>query len=150
VSAAEELLYMLHKLRELRPWPGRLSQKHRPSTQRSSLAYTQSLLSPAESSLMSTPPTLPSQAVDTSLRPAELIADSVKRSSRAHMFHVYSPRCEIASVWRRVPSAWISADRLAVISGVPAEREKEMETATTGRSHDPSSSRSGRRSMGGN
>jgi hypothetical protein len=80
--------------------------------------------------------TLPSQAVDTSLPPAKLIADSVKRSSRAHMFHFYSLLCEIASVPRKAPSAWISADRLTVLSGVPAEKgKKEMETAATGRTH---------------
>jgi len=116
---------------------GRLSQKPRRSTQRSSLVRTPSLLSPVEFSLIFAPP--PSQAVDTSLSPAELIADSVKRTSRAHMFHFYSLLCEIASVPRKAPSAWISADRLAV-SGVPAEKEKkEMESQT----HHPSSSRLG-------
>jgi hypothetical protein len=58
------------------------------------------------------------------------------------MFHFYSLLCEIASVPRKAPSAWISADRLAVLSGVPAEK-KEMETAATGRTHHASSSRSG-------
>ena len=82
--------------------------------------------------------------VDTSLPPTELIADSVKRSSRAHMFHFYSLLCEIASVPRKAQSAWISADRLAVLSGLPAEKEKkETETAATGRAHHPSSSKSG-------
>ena len=87
--------------------------------------------------------TLPSQAVDTSLPPAGLIADSVKRSSRAHMFHFYSLLCEIASVPRKAPSAWISADRLAILSGVPAEKEWEMETAATSRTHYRSNSRPG-------
>jgi hypothetical protein len=60
------------------------------------------------------------------------------------MFHFYSLLCEIASVPRKAPSAWISADRLAVLSGVPAEKEKkEMEAAATGRTHHPSSSRPG-------
>jgi hypothetical protein len=77
----------------------------------------------------------PSQAVDTSLPPPELIADSVKRSSRAHMFHLYSLLCEIASVPRKAPSAWITADRL-VVSGGPAGREKE--TAAAVRTHHPS------------
>lgn len=85
--------------------------------------------------------TLPSSAVDTSLPPAQLIADSVKRSSHAHMFHFYSLLCEIASVPRKAPSAWISADRLAVLSGVPAEKEMEMEAAATGRNPHTSSSR---------
>jgi hypothetical protein len=48
------------------------------------------------------------------------------------MFHFYSLLCEIASVPRKAPSAWIPVDRLAVLSGVPAEKEKkEMETAAT-------------------
>jgi len=80
----------------------------------------------------------------TRLSPAELIVDSVKRSSRAYMFHFYSLLCEIASVPRKAPSAWISADRLAVLSGLPAEKEKkETEPAATGRAHHPSSSRPG-------
>jgi hypothetical protein len=87
--------------------------------------------------------TIPSPAVDTSLPPAELIADSVKRSSRAHMFHFYSLLCEIASVPRKAPSAWISADRLAVLSGAPTEKDMEMEAAATGRTHHTSSSRPG-------
>jgi hypothetical protein len=88
--------------------------------------------------------TFPSEAVDTSLPAAELIADSVKRSSRAHMFHFYSLLCEIASVPRKAPSAWISADRLAVLSGVREEKEKkEVDAARTDRAHDPRSSRPG-------
>jgi hypothetical protein len=56
------------------------------------------------------------------------------------MFHFYSLFCETASVPRKAPSAWISADHLAVLSVVPTEKErKEMETAATGRTHHPSS-----------
>ena len=58
----------------------------------------------------------------------------MKRSSRAHMFHLYSLLCEIASVPRKAPSAWITADRL-VVSGGPAEKE----TAAAVRTHHPSS-----------
>ena len=55
------------------------------------------------------------------------------------MFHFYSLLCEIASVPRKAPSTWISADRLS-LSGVSAEKEKkEMETVATGRAHHPSS-----------
>jgi hypothetical protein len=119
---------------------GRLSQKLRPRTQRSSLVRTQSLLSPVGSSLLFAPPPSPLK-LSTSLPPAKLIADSVKRSSRANLFHFYSPLCEITSVLRKAPSACISADRLAVLSGVPAEEErKEMETAAIGRTHHASSS----------
>jgi hypothetical protein len=83
------------------------------------------------------------EAVDTSLPPAYLIADSVKRSSCAHMFHFCSLLCEIASVPRKAPSAWISEDRLAILSGVPAEKEKEMDAAATDQTLDPRSSRPG-------
>jgi hypothetical protein len=86
------------------------------------------------------------QAVDTSLPPPELIADSVKRSSRAHMFHLYSLLCEIASVPRKAPSAWIASDRLVVASslsgGLAGSKEKE-ESAAAVRTHHPGSSRSG-------
>ena len=58
------------------------------------------------------PPPAP-KAIDASLQPSELIADAVKRSSRAHVFHFYTLLCEIASVPRKAPSAWIAADRLA-------------------------------------
>jgi hypothetical protein len=74
--------------------------------------------------------TLPSQAIDTSLLLAELIAD-----------YLIDREAFIARLLpRKAPSAWISADRLAVLSGVPAEKEEEMETAATGRTHHPSSS----------
>ena len=52
------------------------------------------------------------------------------------MFHLYSLLCEIASVPRKAPSAWISADRLVVFGG-PAGTEKE--TAAAIRTHHPSS-----------
>jgi hypothetical protein len=137
----------LHKLRELQLWPGSLwaalsetpskYAKEQPGTHTTSVVPRGTLTDVRTATLLS-------QAVDTSLPPAELIADSVKRSSRAHMFHFYSLLCEIASVPRKAPSAWISADRLAVLSGVPAEKEKkEMEAAATGRTHHPSSSRPG-------
>ncbi len=61
----------------------------------------------------------------------------MKRSSRAHIFHFYSLLCEIASVSRKVPNAWISADRLTVSPGGPVEKEKKE---TADRTHHPSSS----------
>ena len=77
----------------------------------------------------------PSQAVDTSLPPPELIADSVKRSSRAHMFHhLYSLLCEIASMPQKAPSVWISADRLIVSVG-PAGKEKKETAAAVWTHH---------------
>ena len=71
----------------------------------------------------------------------------MKRSSRAHMFHLYSLLCEIASVPRKAPSAWIAADRLVVASssgGLSASsKEKKEESAAAVRTHHPGSSRSG-------
>jgi hypothetical protein len=105
--------------------------------------YAHNLFCPVGSSLLFAPPPS-SLKLSTSLPPAKLIADSVKRSSRANLFHFYSPLCEIASVLHKAPSACISVDRLAVLSGVPAEKErKEMESAAIGRTHHASSSRRG-------
>jgi hypothetical protein len=141
----EELLYVLHKLRELRLWPGSLwaalSETPSKYAREQPGAHTISFVPHGILTDVCTA-TLTPQAVDTSLPPAELIADSVKRSSRAHMFHFYSLLCEIASVPRKAPSAWVSGDRLAVLSlsGVPAEKEmKEMDAVSTGRAHHPSS-----------
>ncbi len=120
---------------------GPLSQKLRRNTRRSSLVrsplHPHGILTDVHAA------TSPSKAVDTSLSPSELIADSVKRSSRAHVFHFYSLLCEIASVPRKAPSVWISADRLAVSpSDGPAGKEKET-TAETGRSYHPNGNRPG-------
>ncbi|KAI0300723.1 hypothetical protein B0F90DRAFT_1722805 [Multifurca ochricompacta] len=104
----EELLYVLHKLRELRLWPGSLW----------------AALSESPSKYATEQP-----AIDTSLQPSELIADSVKRSPRAHVIHFYTLLCEIASTPRKAPSAWVSADRL-VTSGGAAPTSKDSETAT--------------------
>ncbi|KAI9452204.1 hypothetical protein F5148DRAFT_1237059 [Russula earlei] len=92
----EELLYVLHKLRELRLWPGSLW----------------AALSETPSKYATEQP-----AIDTSLPPSELIADAVKRSTRAHVFHFYTLLCEIASIPRKTPSAWITADRLVAAPG---------------------------------
>ncbi|KAF8267460.1 hypothetical protein EI94DRAFT_1730637 [Lactarius quietus] len=97
----EELLYVLHKLQELRVWPGSLW---------AALSKTPSEYANEQ------PP------VDTSLPASELIADSVRRSSRAHLFHFYALLCEIVSVPRKAPSAWIMAERLATQEGPIAVR----------------------------
>ena len=65
------------------------------------------------------------EAIDGSLPPSGLIADAVKRSPRAHMFHFYALLCEIASLPRKSPNGWIAADRLARSSGPAAGKEKE-------------------------
>ena len=64
-------------------------------------------------------------AVDTSLQASELIADSVKRSSSAHVFHFYALLCEIVSVPRKAPSAWIMAEHFITSAPVePAGKDK--------------------------
>ena len=114
---------------------GLLFQKHHPSTQRANLVR---IVSCGPRGILTDVCTvaLPPQAVDTST------------SCRAHsglgeafIARVYVPfiLCETASVQRKAPSGWIFADRLAVLSGAPAEKEKEMETEATGRNHHPSS-----------
>jgi len=82
----DELLYVLRKLLELRLWPGSLwaALSEQPTT----FAVEQ-------------------PAIDASLSPSLLIADAVKRSSVAHLFHFYPVLCEIASIPRKTPSSWV-------------------------------------------
>lgn len=46
--------------------------------------------------------------IDQSLPPAQLIADAVKRSPRAHLFHFYPVFCELAASPRRAPVAFVA------------------------------------------
>ncbi|KAJ7187153.1 hypothetical protein C8R46DRAFT_1172029 [Mycena filopes] len=84
----DELLYVLRKLLELRLWPGSLWAAL--SEETTTFAVEQ-------------PP------IDASLSPSLLIADAVKRSSVAHLFHFYPVLCEIASIPRKTPSSWVLA-----------------------------------------
>lgn len=51
-------------------------------------------------------------AIDPSLltTPSEIMADTVKRSPAAILFHFYTALCEIASIPRRTPSTWTSTN----------------------------------------
>ncbi|KAJ7752413.1 hypothetical protein DFH07DRAFT_520905 [Mycena maculata] len=84
----DELLYVLRKLLELRLWPGSLWAAL--SEQPTAFAVEQ-------------------PAVDASLSSSLLIADAVKRSSIAHLFHFYPVLCEIASIPRKTPSSWVAS-----------------------------------------
>ncbi|KAH9847754.1 hypothetical protein C2E23DRAFT_740985 [Lenzites betulinus] len=90
----EELLYVLRKLLALKLWPGTLwaALSDSPSTYAVEQPH-----------------------VDQSLPPSELIADAVKRSTKAHLFHFYPILCEIVAVPRKTPTAWVmsSAPRTA-------------------------------------
>ncbi|EAU83566.2 hypothetical protein CC1G_07939 [Coprinopsis cinerea okayama7 len=85
----EELLYVLRKLHSLRLWPGSLWA----AVSDDPTKYSSSQPSASELELSA---------------PKDLIADSVKRSSVAHLFHFYPVLCEIASIPRRSPTGWIS------------------------------------------
>ncbi|KAF9222197.1 hypothetical protein BS17DRAFT_195192 [Gyrodon lividus] len=82
----DELLYVLRKLLDLRLWAGTLW----------------AALSDSPSRYCSSQP-----AVDPSLAPPALIADVVRRSSVAHLFYFYPILCEIGSIPRKTPSAWV-------------------------------------------
>jgi len=84
----DELLYVLHKLLELRLWPGSMW---------------------AALSENPTKSCVEQPAIDTTLTPSELIADAIKRSLVAHLFHFYPVLCDIASIPRKTPSAWVMA-----------------------------------------
>ncbi|KAF9559372.1 hypothetical protein CPC08DRAFT_666543 [Agrocybe pediades] len=83
----EEVLYALRKLLELRLWPGSL--------------WAALSDNPTEYCVKQ-----PAFGTDLPLpkTPKELIADSIKRSTIAHLFHFYPILCEIASIPRGNPS----------------------------------------------
>jgi len=85
----DELLYILRKILELRLWPGTLwaSVSDAPTTH-----------------CLKQPP------IDSALSPSGLIADAVKRSVVAHLFQFYPILCDIASIPRKTPSAWVMAE----------------------------------------
>ncbi|TFY76565.1 hypothetical protein EWM64_g7449 [Hericium alpestre] len=102
----EELVYVLHKLRELQVWPGSLW----------------AALSDSPSDYATEQP-----AINPDLPPSELIADTIKRSSRAHLFHLYSVIGQIASVPRKAPSAWVMSDSLLSPPTTPDSSSSSME-----------------------
>jgi hypothetical protein len=51
-----------------------------------------------------------SKAIDAALAPSLLIADAVKRSPIAHLFHFYPSFCDIAAIPRKTPSSWITSE----------------------------------------
>ncbi|KAK7039339.1 protein MON2 [Favolaschia claudopus] len=108
----DELLYVLRKLRELRLWSGSLwaAVSEEPST----FAVEQ-------------------PAVDTSLSPSLLIADAVKRSSIAHLFHFYPVLCEIASIPRKAPSTWVLQGVVDKVSPSQADNTIELDARVLAR-----------------
>ncbi|KAG8906680.1 hypothetical protein FRB99_006381 [Tulasnella sp. 403] len=88
----EELIYVLRKMLQLNLWPGTLwaAFSNHPTQYSSTL-----------------PP------VNTKLNGAALIADAVRRSSRAHLYHFYGVLCEMASIQGTPPSVWVEEGGMA-------------------------------------
>jgi len=101
----EELLYVLRKLLNLQLWSGTFWAAL--SSSPSQYAVQQPRMC---NSLHPVPSLTPGLAViETSVDSKGLIADAVRRSSKAHLFHFYHVFCEIASLPRKTPSAWLSS-----------------------------------------
>ncbi|KIY67422.1 hypothetical protein CYLTODRAFT_422528 [Cylindrobasidium torrendii FP15055 ss-10] len=81
----DELVYILRKLETLRLWDGCL--------------WAAMSENPSE---LSTPP------FDNKKSPSQIIADAVKCSSVAHLFYFYTIICDIASIPRSTPVAWVA------------------------------------------
>ncbi|KAH7886558.1 hypothetical protein F5I97DRAFT_1868110 [Phlebopus sp. FC_14] len=115
----DELLYVLRKLLALRLWPGTLWAALSESPSRYS--STQPRLSHFElNPFLLTDSSQFNLAVDPSLPASALIADVVKRSPVAHLFYFYPIFCELSSLPRKTPSAWINA-------GAPASPHAQAE-----------------------
>ncbi|KAG2035480.1 hypothetical protein BDR03DRAFT_1001030 [Suillus americanus] len=93
----DELLYVLRKVLDLRLSSGTLW----------------AALSESPSKFSVSQP-----AIDVTLSPSALIADVAKRSPVAHLFYLYSELCEIASIPRKTPSAWV------ITNSPPPEKER--------------------------
>ncbi|KAK0468574.1 hypothetical protein IW261DRAFT_1518270 [Armillaria novae-zelandiae] len=98
----DELLYALRKMLELKLWSGSLWA---------------ALSEDPSKNCVDQP------ALDVSLTPSLLIADAVKRSSVAHLFHFYGVLCEIASIPRKTPSTWAISPSTAGISPLNGHTE---------------------------
>lgn len=102
----EELIYVLRKLLEMKLWPGVLW----------------AAFSDAPSKYCVEQPPVPADA-----SPSELISDSIKRSSKAHLFHFYDVLCEIAAIPRKTPTAWVTTSKSGGADGVESEKEAVRE-----------------------
>ena len=98
-------MYVLRKLLNLQLWPGTLWAAL--SSSPSKYAVQQPRMYASLPPLLSF--TLIFAVIETSLDPKGLIADAVRRSPKAHLFHFYHVFCEITSLPRKTPSAWLSS-----------------------------------------
>jgi len=111
----EELLYVLRKLLELRLWPGTLwaAQSHNP---------TQNAIQQ---------PGVAEVVASADATPSLLVADAVKRSSVAHLFHFYSVLVEIASKPRRTPAVPVIVKNGRASLSLTKSRQKTPEQRST-------------------
>ncbi|KIL71464.1 hypothetical protein M378DRAFT_65148 [Amanita muscaria Koide BX008] len=116
----EELLYVLRKLSELRLWPGSLW----------------AALSDDPTKYAAGPPSIADAIAGEDKIPSQLIADAVKRSSIAHLFHFYSVLTEIASKHRPLPAMSISALNGAMSQSPRLDTHTSDKTTTDDSIHD--------------
>ncbi|EKM50999.1 uncharacterized protein PHACADRAFT_128641 [Phanerochaete carnosa HHB-10118-sp] len=83
----EELLYVLRGLLRLRLWPGTLW-----------------------AALSEAPSRYSSEQPGVYTVPSALVADAVKRSTKAHLFHFFDVFCEIVAIPRKPPSVWVMTE----------------------------------------
>ena len=109
----EELLYVLRGLLRLRLWPGTLWAALSDSPSKFSSeqpgSHTVPVLVQALTNALI--------AIDTSLSPSALVADAVKRSTKAHLFHFFDIFCEIVAIPRKPPSVWVMTEEPQTASG---------------------------------
>ncbi|KAL0948488.1 hypothetical protein HGRIS_011055 [Hohenbuehelia grisea] len=100
----EELLYVLRKLHDLVLWSGSI--------------WASLTEEPSKYCIEQTP-------IDHTLGPSALVADAVKRSTLAHLYHFYPVLCEIASIPRKTPSTWMAPPK----SSAPAKSKSTKKAA---------------------
>lgn len=98
----EELLYVLRKLLDLRLWSGSFWAAFSEDPSKNCVQQPS-----AHRNISSRSTLTPVLGIDSTLPAPALIADAVKRSPKAHLFHFYGILCDIASFPRKTPSAWI-------------------------------------------
>ena len=111
----DELIYVLCKLLGLRLWPGSLwaslsdnPTEHCISQPGNFFLFLSAFIVYKGLIFVSFLSDVPTR-LDTPPTPRELVSDSIKRSTVAHLFHFYPVLCEIASIPRRSPTAWVQA-----------------------------------------
>ncbi|KAJ3975915.1 hypothetical protein EV361DRAFT_886314 [Lentinula raphanica] len=114
----DELLYVLRKLKELRLFPASLWAAFSNNPTKYSLEQPSSNSPETDSENTTSASSLSSRAS---------ISDAVKRSSVGHLFHFYALLCEIASVPRRTPEAWVHIRPLSAGSVSHLSEEKHTQ-----------------------